>query len=346
MAMPAALASLLSAAASTARAGAPAIDWLAVALEMLGGLVLFLFGVDTLARALRALGGGRLQQVLERTSSNRVSALGIGTVATVALDSSSVVIILLITAVDAGLVPFAQALPVVLGANIGTTLSSQVFAWNVDAYAPVLMLAGFLLRSLAHPQRWKDAGTILLGIGLVLFALHLIGDAAEPLKDDPRVSSWLRALESPVAGVLVGAGLTVAIQSSSAMMGIVITLAGTGMIDLPAGLAIMLGAEIGTCADTLAATLGRSRAAVRAGVFHLLFNIATVAIGIALIGPLAAFARWSASDTGQQIANAHVLFNVGGALLALPFVRSVAGLLERAIPARDATPANRETAAA
>lgn len=328
-------AALLLPGAAAAQAGAAAIDWQEVALGMLGGLVLFLFGVDVLARALQEAGGGRFQKLLERSAANRFSALGAGTLATVALDSSSVVIILLIAIVDAGLVPFANALPVILGANIGTTLSSQVFAWNVDAWAPLLMLAGFLARALAPAKAWKRAGTVLLGIGLVLFALHLIGAAAEPLQDDPRVRQALARLDSPLLGVLVGAVLTVAIQSSSAMMGIVITLAGQGLIDLPAGLAIMLGAEIGTCADTLVATLGRSRAAVKAGVFHLLFNIASVALGVAALPLLASFARWSAGDAGQQIANAHVLFNVAGALLALPLVRAAAALLERLVPERD-----------
>lgn len=319
---------------SGASGGGGEVDWLAFALGTLGGLVLFLFAVDILARNLRELHGGRFQKLLEKSSSNRFGSLATGTVATVVLDSSSVTIILMIAIVDAGLIGFANALPAILGANIGTTFSSQLFAWNVDEYAPIPMAIGLLWRAFAKEEAAKRRATIVLGLGLVLFALSLIGNAAEPLKEHPDILEFLKQLEDPLLGVLAGALITVVIQSSSAMMGIVIVLAGGGIISLPAGIALMLGAEIGTCADTLIATIGRSRPAVKAGIFHLLFNIVSVAIGIALIGPLTAFAEGSAGDTGLQIANAHVLFNVAGALLALPFVRTIAGLLDRIVPER------------
>jgi phosphate:Na+ symporter len=315
------------------------IDWVTLAMGALGGLALFLYGVDVLATSLREAQGGRFQKLLERSSSNRLFALGSGTAATVALDSSSVVIVLLITIIDAGLMPFAKALPVVLGANIGTTFSSQIFAWDVDTYAPVPIAVGLVWKALARSDGGKRRATVLLGLGLVLFGLNIIGAAAEPLKDHPGVLDWLRQLENPLLGVIAGALVTIAIQSSSAMMGIVITLAGGGVITLPAGIAIMLGAEIGTCADTLLATIGRSRAAVKAGIFHLLFNAASVAAGVLLIDQLAGFGMLTAQGTGQRIANAHVLFNVAGALIVLPFVGAIARLLERVVPgAGDAAP--------
>ena len=311
------------------------IDWLTFALETIGGLALFLYGVDILATALKKAHGSRFQTLLQRSSSNRFASLGAGTAATVALDSSSVVIILMIAIVDAGLISFASAVPAILGANIGTTFSSQVFAWNVDEYSPILMAAGLLWRVLAKTDKSKGRGTMVLGLGLVLFGLHVIGNAAEPLKENEAIIAWLERLENPLLGVLAGALATVAIQSSSAMMGIVITLAGGGLITLPAGVAIMLGAEIGTCADTLIATVGRSRAAVKAGIFHLLFNIASVAVGVLLINQITAFGEATATDTGQRIANAHVLFNVVGALVMLPFVGSAAKLLDRLVPERE-----------
>lgn len=314
------------------------IDWLDLALGAIGGLALFLFGIDLLARNLKAAQGGRFQKLLERFSAHRFGALASGAAATIALDSSSVVIILMIAIVDAGLLPFANALPAILGANIGTTLSSQIFAWNVDRFAPLLMAGGLIWLAFGRSDKVRRHASVLIGIGMVLFGLHVIGNAAEPLEKHEDVIAFLKQLENPLLGALAGALVTVAIQSSSAMMGIVITLAGGGIITLPAGLAIMLGAEIGTCADTLLATAGRSRSAVKAGLFHLLFNVATVAIGLALIGPMAAFATATAGNVGQQIANAHVLFNVAGALLALPFVRSAAALLERIVPEREGSP--------
>ncbi|MGK6325392.1 Na/Pi cotransporter family protein [Sphingomonas sp. DT-51] len=321
-------------AASQTRAGAGPIDWLKLAMGALGGLALFLYAVDLLAGALKQAQGGRFQKLLERSSGNRIAALASGTAATVVLDSSSVVIILLITIVDAGLVPFASALPVILGANIGTTVSSQVFAWNVDTYAPVAIATGLLWKALARSHGMKRWATVLIGLGLILFGLNLIGTAAEPLQGEPAILEWLKRLETPLLGVAAGALATIAIQSSSAMMDIVITLASGGLITLPAGVALMLGAEIGTCADTLIATAGRSRAAVKAGVFHLLFNVVTVALGILMVDWLAAFGEATSGDTGQRIANAHVLFNVAGALVALPFTGAAARLLERLVPER------------
>lgn len=314
--------------------GAEAIDWLDLGLGMVGGLALFLYGVDLLAGGLKGANGGKFQHLLQRFSSTRLKALASGTAATVALDSSSVVIILMIAIVDAGLVSFSNTLPAILGANIGTTLSSQIFAWNVDEFAPLLLFAGLVWRFVGKGDKAGQMSSILLGIGLVLFGLHLIGEAAAPLEQNHDVIAFLEQLENPLYGVLAGAAVTVAIQSSSAMMGIIITLAGGGIISLPAGLAMMLGAEIGTCADTLVATVGRSRAAVKAGVFHLGFNIVSVGVGLLLIGWLTRFATTTADDTGQQLANAHVLFNVAGALLAMPFVGAASRLLDRLVPER------------
>jgi phosphate:Na+ symporter len=330
------LALLVLLTATAAPAGG--VDWWAFGLRVLAGLVLFLFGVDLLARALRDAAGDRFRALLARTASNRFAGLGMGTAATVVLDSSSVTIIMLIALVDAQLLRSADALAMVLGSNIGTTFSSQVFAWNVDAVAPVMMAGGFLARVLARSdgaRRWGDAA---LGLGLVLFGLSLIEGAAAPLERHPEVVGLLRRLDQPLIGALAGAAVTAAIQSSSATIGIVIALAGAGLIGLPAGVAIMLGAEIGTCADTLVATLGRSRAAVRTGLFHLGFNIVSVAIGLLLVDRIAAFGRSTAGDVGQQIANAHVLFNVAGALLLLPLVGVADRWLRLLLPdrARDA----------
>jgi phosphate:Na+ symporter len=288
--------------------------------------------VDRLSGALKQIGSERARARLERAAGHRWRGLVAGTVVTTALDSSSVTIIILITLVDAGLLSFAHAIPVILGSNIGTTVSSQIFAANVDEYAPLLLLAGFLFQMLAKPGNMKAYGAIMFGIGLILFGLFTIGKAAEPLEGNQAIIDWLKTFATPLWGVVAGAAATVAIQSSSAMMGIVITLAGEGLIGLPAGIAIMLGAEIGTCADTLVATIGRSSSAVRAGVFHLLFNVITVTLGVLLIHQITAFAELSSSETGQQIANAHVAFNLAGALLFIPFTRTTAAILSRIVP--------------
>jgi phosphate:Na+ symporter len=314
-------------------AKAPEIDWPHLLTAVTGGLALFLFGVTELAGGLRAAAGERVETLLGHATDGPVRGLATGVAATTVLDSSSVTIILLIGLVDAGLVGFAQALPVILGSNIGTTVSSQVFALGVEDYAPLILAAGLLVRAFGAPPV-KNWGAVVAGIGLVLFGLNLIGEAVAPLKDHPPVVEWLKSAGTPLRGVLIGAVFTLVIQSSSATLGVIIALASQGVIDLPSGLAMMLGAEIGTCSDTLVATAGRSRAAVRAGLFHLGFNLVTVAVGVALIGPLAGFAAWSSDRLEQQIANAHVFFNVAGAVVFLGLVPAIARGLERLVPDR------------
>ena len=327
---------LLTAGTALAQDGqGPKLDWVELAMGCLGGLALFLLGVSELAEGLKVAAGDRVKRLLHHATAGPIRGLANGIAATAILDRSSVTIILIIGLVDSGAIGFAQTLPVILGSNIGTTISSQVFALGVDEYAPVMLAIGLLIRAVSKSEHLTGWGRVISGLGLVLFGLHILGEAVEPLKDHPGITEWLRATETPLRGVLIGAVFTLIIQSSSATLGVVITLAGQGIVDLPTGLSMMLGAEIGTCSDTLMATIGRSRAAVRAGIFHLAFNIATVAIGVALIEPMAALARWSSGEAQHQIANAHVAFNTVGALALLWFTPLCARLLERLLPERE-----------
>ncbi|MBC7919951.1 MAG: Na/Pi cotransporter family protein [Ferruginibacter sp.] len=319
------------------------LDFTDIILEAVAGLVLFLYGVTRLSDSLKRLAGDRMKNILAKSTVNPLAGVLTGTVACTILDSSSVTIIMVIALVNAGALPFDRSLGVIMGANIGTTISSQIFALKLNEYSPVLLAIGFLVYVLAKKRRTRYVGLNLFGIGLVLFGLETIGKAAEPLKDYRPFLDWMTGLETPLAGVGVGAIFTVLIQSSSATLGIIIILASKGLVPLTAGIGIMLGAEIGTCADTLVATLGRSRAAVRAGIFHLLFNLATVALGVLFAAQLAGLAKWLAGGGGnvsRQIANAHVLFNVAGVVLFVGFTPLIARGLTRLIPDREKSPAS------
>jgi len=311
------------------------MEYWSVALGVIAGLVLFLYGVSRLAQGLAAVAGDRAKSILSRFTTNRFAGLATGAAATTVLDSSSVTIIMVIALVDAGLLTFVQSLGVILGANIGTTVSSQIIAFDINQYAPVAMAVGFGLHLFGKTKGLTNAGLALLGVGLIFFGLDEMGRAVEPLREHPGFRNAMTRMESPFLGALVGAGVTVLIQSSSATLGIVITLASQGMISLPAGVAVMLGAEVGTCADTLLATIGRSREALRAGVFHLLFNLSTAAVGIAFAGQLAELAQSVSGGAGvaRQIANAHVLFNAAGALLVVGALPWIARALGRLVPA-------------
>ncbi|TGE28314.1 Na/Pi cotransporter family protein [Hymenobacter metallicola] len=298
------------------------------------GLLLFLYSVNRLALALRQVAGPRVQDILHRFTRSVPLAILTGTVVTTLLDSSSVVIILAIALVSAGALPFRNSLGVVLGANIGTTISSQLFAFDLGQYAAVAMLPGLLLLSLSKKRGGRTAGRALFCFGLLFFSLFLLGEAAAPLKDYPGVQAWLLQLETPLRGAGAGALLTLLIQSSSATLGMAIKLADKGLLTLPAGIAVMLGAELGTCSDTLLATLGRGRPALKTGLFHLFFNVLSIALGLLLIGPFTALVLHLADGThvARQLAHAHVLFNVGGVLLFAPLLPLCQRLLDAWLP--------------
>ncbi|MFN6566888.1 Na/Pi symporter [Dendronalium sp. ChiSLP03b] len=307
----------------------------------LAGLVLFLYGVTRMAEGLEAIAGDRARELISKFTTNRYAGVATGTVATTILDSSSVTIIIVIAMVSAGLLTFVESLGVVLGANIGTTIGAQIIAFKINEYAPIAMFVGFLLTFLGKTDRWKKIGLVVLGLGLLFFGLDTIEDAMEPFKDYQPFITWMERLgENTLLGALVGALFTVLIQSSSATVAVVVTLASQGLVSLPAGIALVLGAEVGTCADTLVATIGRDRPAVRTGVFHLLFNIVCAIVGIFFASQLAAIAQWvtqlvgTGDNVARQIANAQLIFNLAGVALVIGFLPLIARALERLIPDR------------
>jgi phosphate:Na+ symporter len=314
-------------------AGAP-IDVASILLGLLGGLALFLFGMTRVSEILEDLGGPRVRNWLSRCTTNRLAGLGTGIVATAVLDSSSVVMVLLIALVDARLMRFEQALAVILGANIGTTVSSQIFALDIGHYAPLALMAGLILRLTAKGGKLQQTGRLIFDFGLLFFGLHQMGLATAPLRGSEAFIEWMRRMENPVAGMLAGGLFTAVIQSSSATLGILIKLAANGLISLPAGVAMMMGAEIGTCGTGVIASIGRSRTAVRVAVFHVLFNVASVVAGLVLFVPFVALVNSFAAGAAlpHKLANAHVLFNSIGAGVALLFTQTSAAVLRKLVP--------------
>jgi phosphate:Na+ symporter len=311
------------------------MSYMPVLMGVLGGLSLFLYGVTRLSISLRKIAGPKMKSILERFTSNVFIAILSGIIVTVILDSSSVTIIMVIAIVNSKLISLERAIGVIMGANIGTTFSSQIVAFKLGEYSALLLVVGFLLYFLSKKRKnLKYIGLTLFGFGLIFFGLVVMGKSVEPLKDNPALVDWIKTLENPWKGALVGAALTALIQSSSATMGIVITLAGQKMISLAVGVTVMLGAEIGTCADTLIASIGRSAAAIKAGLFHLFFNVTTVLIGITLHEQITALSALITSENniGRQIANAHLIFNIGGVLLFAWFVPTIVKLLHRMVP--------------
>ncbi|MBD2054723.1 Na/Pi cotransporter family protein [Oculatella sp. FACHB-28] len=319
------------------------VDFFRIAMGAIAGLVLFIYGVTRLAEGLEDVGEARMKNLLSKFTTNRFAGVTTGIVATTFLESSSVTIILVIAMVSAGILTFVQSLGVVLGSNIGTAVGAQIISLNIELYVPILMFAGLLVFFVGRTERWKAIGIVLLGFGLMFYGLEAIDSAMEPFREyEPFLNLMERLGENPLLGALVGAIFTVIVQSSSATVAIVVTLAGSNLIGLAAGIAIMLGAEIGTCADTLVATIGRGSYALRTGLFHLLFNLVSATLGILFASQLAQLAQLvSGDDVGRQIANAQMMFNIIGVVVMIGFLPIVARLLTKLVPE---TQADRERA--
>jgi phosphate:Na+ symporter len=307
-----------------------------IILMVLGGLGLFLFSINNLSDTLKELLGDKAKKWLGFFTKNVFTAILTGIVITTILDSSSAVIIMTIVLVNAGALTFRQSMGIVMGANIGTTFSSQLIALDIGQYSPIPIFIGLVLSLFSKSERISKAGKVVLFFGILFFGLYTMERAVEPLKDDPAFLTWMEKLENPLRGTAIGALVTLVIQSSSATVGMVITLAKKGLINLGGGIAVMIGAELGTCSDTLLATIRSDRQAIKTGIFHLLFNIVSITIGL-LIFPLFISFIQQISGTAsieQKIANAHMIFNTAGVLIFIPLVPVIERLLNRLIPAK------------
>ena len=309
-------------------------------LVILGGLGLFLFAISHLSDALKDLLGDKAKKLLAKFTRNVFTAILTGIVITLILDSSSAVIIMAIVLVNAKALTFRQAISIVLGANIGTTFSSQIIALDIGKFSPIPIFLGLLLIFFAKSDWVSRTGRVMIYFGILFFGLYTMERAVEPLRDHPQFMNWMEKLESPYRGAGTGALVTLIIQSSSATVGMVITMAKKGLLSLTAAIAVMLGAELGTCADTLLATIKGNRQALKTGLFHLFFNVSTILLGLL-------FFPWfvnliilisGKSHLEQQVANAHMLFNSIGVLLFLPFIDMSEKVLNKLLP--DKAPEN------
>lgn len=312
------------------------IELILVTLGFLTGVGLFIYGVTLTSNGLKAVSSERMKNLLARATKNIFTGVLTGTVVTTVLESSSVTVIMAIALVNARLLTFEQTLGVIMGANIGTTIGAEIIAFNISTYLsiPLIVFGIFLLRT--KKTRTRQIGTSILGIGLIFLGIVVMSEAVRPLRDYPPLIELMAELKDPVWGALTGGFVTLVIQSSSATLGIIISLADQKLITLSGAVAVMLGAEIATCADTLLATLGRSREAVKAGIFHLFFNTTTVLLGIVFFSPFLKLVEWISMNASlpRQVANAQVLFNILGVLLFIKFIPMITKALNRAIPGR------------
>ncbi|MGI9272236.1 MAG: Na/Pi cotransporter family protein [Woeseiaceae bacterium] len=313
-------------------------------MELLGGLALFLFGIDQMTAALKAVAGDRMRNILSKLTSNRFKGALTGAFVTAIIQSSSVTTVLVVGFTTAGLMSFAQSIGVIMGANIGTTITAQIVAFKVTKAAMLMIAVGFGFLFFSKRDAIRQYGSILMGLGLVFFGMTVMSDAMQPLRSYQPFLDLMQTMETPAIGILVAAAFTALIQSSSATTAIVIVMAGQGFISLPAGISLAFGANIGTCVTALLAAIGKPREAVRAAATHVLFNVAGVLVWLAFIDQLAQFvttispAYSSITDAQRavprQIANAHTIFNIANTLIFISFTTVIARFVEWMIPDR------------
>jgi len=317
-------------------AGDPA--WGALLMGLIGGLALFLFGMDLMAASLKLVAGERMKDLLARLTTNRFMGVFSGALVTAVIQSSSVTTVLTVGFASAGLMSLSQSVGVIMGANIGTTVTGQIVAFHVASYALLLVGIGFVAFTLGTGERFRHWGRGLFGLGLIFLGMQVMGDAMEPLRDWPPFLDWMARMQRPVFGMLAGALFTGLVQSSSATTGVVIMLASGGFVQLEAGIALCLGANVGTCVTAYFATLGRPRIALRTAGIHILFNLMGVLLWLPLLDQLGALARGVSFGNGdgvaREIANAHTLFNLINTAVLIWFAPLFVRVVERLFPDR------------
>jgi phosphate:Na+ symporter len=323
------------------------MNWGVMGMQLFGGLALFLFGMEQMADALKAVAGERMKLILAKLTTNRFMGAGTGAIVTAVIQSSSVTTVLVVGFITAGLMSLSQSIGVIMGANIGTTITAQIVAFKVTKAALLMIGAGFSMLFIAKNEKIKQYGAMLMGLGLVFFGMSVMSDAMKPLRSYQPFLDLMVQMENPLVGILIAAGFTGLVQSSSATTGIVIVMASQGFITLPAGIALAFGANIGTCVTALLASIGKPREAVRAALVHVLFNVAGVILWFFFIPQLADFVTMMSpvhpeltgldrlgAETPRQIANAHTIFNVANTLIFIGFTTQFARIVERLVPDR------------
>lgn len=310
--------------------------WMIVSL--LGGLALFLYGMNIMSAGLESMTGDKLRDVLAKLTSNRFAAVGVGAGVTAVIQSSSATSVMVVGFVNAGLMSLAQAINVCMGANIGTTVTAQIVAFNVTQYSPLILFAGVLMMFFSKKRSVKRAGEIVGGLGLIFFGMMTMSDAMAPLRDDPQFVSLLASFRNPWIGIGVGVAVTAVLQSSSAMMGIIQAFAMQHVLGLDSAVFLILGLNIGACVTPILAAVGGTKTAMRAAIGILTFNIIGALVFLLLAETTAVVPwveSWTPGEPVRQLANFHTLFNGVSTLIFLVFPNVLPWIAMHVIPGED-----------
>ena len=321
--------------ASSSSNDAEGFSFILIIIGLFGGLGMFLYGMEMMSDGMKMTAGNSMRAILKKLTSNRFIAVFVGAFITMIIQSSSATTVMLVSFVNSGLLNFVQALGVILGSNIGSTVTAQIVAFKVTDYALLLIAVGSIMTLFSKKDSAKHIGFVILGFGLLFYGMKVMSDTMKPLRTDPTFNIILTSFENPFLGIIAGAVFTALIQSSSATTGIVITLASSGSITLEAGIPLIFGANIGTCITALLAGLKATRDAKRVAIGHVLFNVIGVLVFCFWIPVFADLVAQTTDNVPRQIANAHTIFNIVSTMLFIPFAPFISRTIIRYFPDKE-----------
>ena len=296
------------------------MEYINILLGLFSGLALFLFGMEFMGDGLENAAGSRLKSFFDKAITNPLKGALVGTIVTAIIQSSSATTVMVVGFVNAGLMSLSQAVGVIMGANIGTTITGQLITFKIDDYIPLFIIIGAALILFMKQEKRKEIGKIIFGFGLLFMGLSAMKDAMSPIAETTFFQDLILTLEGNMfLGILVGAAMTAVVQSSSASTAILLSLAATGAINLQVAIPILFGNNIGTCVTALLSSLNANKVAKKAAFIHLSFNVIGTLIFLPLINILSQVVVYMGVDIDKQIANAHTIFNVVNAIILLPF---------------------------
>ena len=312
-------------------------------LSLLGGLALFLYGMQMMSNGLEAAAGDRMKEILEKLTSNRILGVLVGAGITAVIQSSSATTVMVVGFVNAGMMNLRQAVWIIMGANIGTTITGQLIALDIGAIAPLIAFIGVAMVVFLKKPMVHHVGTIFAGLGVLFIGMEMMSTAMLPLREEPAFIELMTSFSNPLLGILAGALFTAIIQSSSASVGILQALARSGLIGLDGAVYVLFGQNIGTCITAVLASIGTGREAKQTTVIHLTFNLIGTAIftTVCVLTAHTAFsltdlvASWTPGSPDAQIANMHTMFNVVTTLILLPFGTYLAAFAQKVLPYKE-----------
>lgn len=316
-------------------------------LTMAGGLGLFLFGMELMSDSIEKVAGARLRRILEIFTTNRFMGMIVGIIFTGIIQSSSACTVMVVSFVNSGLMNLYQAAGVILGANIGTTITSQLVSFNLSKIAPLILLVGVVVMMFTKKEKVRKVAEVVVGFGILFVGLSTMSQAMANMKNEPQVVNLLMSLKNPFLATLMGFALTAIIQSSSVTVSIVLLLANQDLLPLPITLYIILGCNIGACATAMLASMTGKKDAKRAALIHLLFNIiGTVIIYIALFvagDQIVELIKSMSADNGRFVANAHTLIKIAQVIMLFPFTGWLVKMTYLIVPGEDQKVGYRES---